>query len=300
VPEALAGERLDRVVAVVTGRSRSAVREMILTGAVTRNGEVELAPKVRVSTGDIVQIRSGPDDHVEAPATAPDPTVEFDVVYEDLHLVVVDKPVGLVVHPGAGRRQGTLVNGLLARYPEMAEVGDRQRPGIVHRLDRETSGLLVVARTAQAYKGLVAAMGARQVERRYDVLVVGEPTSPSGLVDAPIGRSRRARTRMAVTADGREARTRYELVATFSEPLVAALLSCRLETGRTHQIRVHLASIGLPVLGDRVYGRQGSGLAPRPMLHAAELAFTHPATGAALHLAVPRPADFEAVLAMLT
>ena len=299
VPAALAGERIDRVVAVVSGRPRSAVRDMILAGSVRRNGEVETAPKVRVSIGDLLEIGPWPDEPGPEPPSA-DPTVAFEVVHQDPHLVVVDKPVGLVVHPGAGRRHGTLVNGLLARYPEMAAVGESDRPGIVHRLDRDTSGLLVVGRTTQAHERLVAALAARQVDRRYDVLVVGEPGSSSGLVDAPIGRSRRVRTRMAVTADGREARTRYEVVETFGQPLATALLSCRLETGRTHQIRVHLASIGLPVLGDRVYGRRDTGLAPRPMLHAAELAFVHPVTGEDLRLTSPRPADFEVVLASLS
>jgi len=221
------------------------------------------------------------------------------VRYADADVIVVAKPAGLVVHPGAGHHHGTLVHGLLARYPEIAEVGDRARPGIVHRLDRETSGLMVVARTARAYEALVDALGSREVEREYEALVWGHPDSARGLIDAPIGRSSTRRTRMAVRKEGKDARTSYEVREWFTHPEVA-LLTCRLETGRTHQIRVHLAAIGHPVVGDRSYGGSRSGLVlGRPFLHARRLAFAHPVTGERLAFEEPMPADLEAVLADL-
>src|SRR6185312_11451747 len=180
-----------------------------------------------------------------APAAAVPPGAEavpVDVRYEDADVVVVAKPAGLVVHPGAGHAHGTLVQGLLARYPEIATVGDPERPGIVHRLDRDTSGVLVCARSARAYDSLVAQLSARSVGRRYDALCWGVPEPRSGVIDAPIGRSQTRRTRMAVTIDGRDARTQYEVRASWLRPVVARLV-CTLETGRTHQIRVHLAAI---------------------------------------------------------
>jgi 23S rRNA pseudouridine1911/1915/1917 synthase len=188
------------------------------------------------------------------------------------------------------------VNGLLALDPGIANVGDPARPGIVHRLDRDTSGLLVVARTPQAHARLVAALSERRVERAYDALVWGVPDARRGVIDAPIGRSVHRRTRMAVRGEGRAARTRYEVVREFSRPKVA-LLDCRLETGRTHQIRVHLAAIGHPVVGDATYGgaRQSLPL-DRPFLHARHLAFDHPVTGERVEVDEPLPPDLQAVL----
>ena len=222
------------------------------------------------------------------------------VVYEDADLVVVDKPAGLVVHPGAGREGGTLVNGLLARYPEIAGVGQPDRPGIVHRLDKGTSGLLLVARSPRAYDALVAMLSARTVDRRYRALVWGIPESPTGLVDAPVGRSSRDRTRMAVTVAGRDARTRYEVVRSYHEPVEVTELDCKLETGRTHQIRVHLRSIGHPVVGDARYGGDRQSLpVGRPFLHACRLGLDHPVTGEPLTFTSPLPGDLAAVLARL-
>jgi 23S rRNA pseudouridine1911/1915/1917 synthase len=239
-------------------------------------------------------------DIAELPADAlpePDASVPVDVVYEDADVLVVDKPPGLVVHPGAGQEEGTLVNGLLAVHPEVVMVGDAHRPGIVHRLDRDTSGLLVVGLTAAAYTALVAALGDRRVERRYSALVWGVPEAPRGVIDAPIGRSPRHPTRQAVVAGGRPARTRYEVRARYDRPAELALLRCHLETGRTHQIRVHLASIGHPVVGDRDYGGVRAALTvPRMFLHAEHLAFDHPVTGEALAFDAPLPADLAAVL----
>ncbi|HEX5266074.1 MAG TPA: RluA family pseudouridine synthase [Acidimicrobiales bacterium] len=300
IPEALVGQRLDRVVSMVTGLPRAEAAGLVTGGAVRVGGDPATRGSRRMALGEVVEITTTPG---EAAPPAPDPSVPLHVVHEDRELVVVDKPAGLVVHPGAGNRGGTLVNGLLARYPEMARVGDPERPGIVHRLDKGTSGLLVVARTSGAYAALVAMLAGRQVSRAYLVLVAGAVESDRGVVDAPVGRSARQPTRMAVTAGGRGARTRYEVRRRFpptSEGRSLTLLECSLETGRTHQIRVHLAAIGHPVAGDPAYGRGGAaallpGLA-RPFLHAHRLAFEHPAGTGRLELSSPLPADLEAVL----
>jgi len=222
--------------------------------------------------------------------------------YDD-DVIVVDKPSGLVVHPGAGNMEGTLVNGLLARYPEMAGVGSAVRPGIVHRLDLGTSGALAVARTQVAYDSLVGQLAERTVGRRYLALVWGRPEAPTGVVDAPIGRSTKDRTRMAVIGSGRPARTHYDVEETRVEP-VTSLLRCRLETGRTHQIRVHLSAIGHPLVGDRAYGGEREGLPEgspldRPFLHAAHLAFDHPVTGERMAFDAPLPVDLLGLLERL-
>lgn len=231
---------------------------------------------------------------------AADAGVSFPVVHEDHDVIVVDKPAGLVVHPGSGIAGGTLANGLVARYPDLAAVGEPDRPGIVHRLDRGTSGLMVVARSQPAYDSLVQQLSGRTVHRRYLALVWGAPETARGLVDAPIGRSQRAPTRMAVSSRGRDARTRYEVLERFDHPVEVSLLECALETGRTHQIRVHLAAIGHPVVGDDRYdGVRESLDCPRPFLHAAELGFVHPGTGEPVRFSASLPDDLAAVLALL-
>jgi 23S rRNA pseudouridine1911/1915/1917 synthase len=300
VPAALAGERLDRFVAMVTASSRAEAADLVIGGRVRVDGTVVTTRSRRLDAGqrveaDVDELLAG-----RVAVLEPEPDVAFDVVYEDDDVIVVDKPQGLVVHPGAGNATGTLAQGLLARYPELASVGDPARPGIVHRLDKGTSGLLVVARTPAAYAALVRMLAAHDVDRRYLALVWGELETLSGMVDAPVGRSAREPTRMTVSARGKEARTRYEVIATYRDPVVASLLECRLETGRTHQIRVHLAAIDHPVVGDARYGGVRPSLqAPRPWLHAAGLQFAHPTTGEELIFDSPVPADLEAVLAQL-
>ena len=295
VPEVLAGERVDRAVALLTGWTRSEVQTLIEAGLVLLDGR-PVAKSHRLTAGEVVELRAEP----EAPGVPqPDTGIEVVVRHEDDDVVVLAKPAGLVVHPGAGHQDGTLVNGLLARYPEIAEVGEAGRPGIVHRLDRDTSGLLVVARSPRAYDELVAMLAAHEVERRYVALVWGMLDSPRGVVDAPIGRSVRRPTRMAVREGGRGARTGYEVQAEFREPIVS-LLECRLETGRTHQIRVHLQAIGHPVVGDAAYGGARSALPiGRPFLHAARLAFDHPINGRRIEIEEPLPPDLTAVLTQL-
>jgi 23S rRNA pseudouridine1911/1915/1917 synthase len=314
VPATLAGERVDRAVALVTGWSRAEVQALVERRAVLVGGR-PVAKSHRLEEGDVVEV-------VEVPALAAPPVgedVPLAVVHEDADVVVVDKPAGLVVHPGAGHAHGTLVHGLLHRYPEIAGVGDPERPGIVHRLDRETSGLLVAARTAFAYESLVAQLAARTVDRTYLALVWGHPDAPRGVVDAPIGRSEARRTRMAVRDEGRPARTRYEVREEFDPPR-CCLVECHLETGRTHQIRVHLAAINHPVVGDATYGgareslrvsrspeptggeaerRRRPSALERPFLHAAALAFDHPASGERVWFTSPLPHELQQVLAAL-
>jgi len=291
VPAALAGERVDRAVALLTGWSRSEVQGLIDDESVLVAGKPSVKSR-RLVEGELIELLEGP-----APEVMPGPEpVPVDVRYVDDHVIVVDKPAGLVVHPGPGHEHGTLVHGLLHRFPDVADVGERSRPGIVHRLDRDTSGLMVVARSAVAYDALVDALRARTVERRYRALVWGAPESTRGVIDAPIGRSTRRRTRMAVRQSGRAARTGYEVLSTWDEPGVS-LLSCSLETGRTHQIRVHLAAIGHPVVGDGAYGGRRASLDPgRPFLHADRLAFVHPGSGEEHRFEAALPEALAAVL----
>jgi 23S rRNA pseudouridine1911/1915/1917 synthase len=230
----------------------------------------------------------------------PDPTVEFGVVHVDDTVIVVDKPPGLVVHPGAGNPDCTLVNGLLARFPDIAEVGEPHRPGIVHRLDGGSSGLLVVARTQHAADSLIEQFASHRATRVYIALVWGHPEAQHGVIDAPIGRSHSDPLRMAIVADGRPSRTEYRVLQRFAVPADLALLECRLETGRTHQIRVHLGSINHPLVGDPVYGQRRPRLQlERPFLHAAQLAFVHPGTGEHVEFTSDLAPDLKARLATL-
>lgn len=298
IPAALAGERLDRIVALLTGASRSDAASLIEAGGASVDGLVAASGKVRLTEGQHVSV--DPERLPQAELPGPDPSVEVRVVHEDEHVVVIDKPAGLVVHPGAGHPDGTLVNGLLARYPDIAGIGQADRPGIVHRLDVGTSGLLVVARTALAYETLVAALSARSVGRVYRTLVWGVPANPVGVIDAPIGRDHRDPMKMAVVVDGKSARTRYRVLTRYREVAEVAELECRLETGRTHQIRVHLAAIGHPVVGDGAYGgARGTVVPPRPFLHAAELSFLHPATYEQMTFQSPLPPDLAEVVSGL-
>jgi 23S rRNA pseudouridine1911/1915/1917 synthase len=292
IPAALEGERVDRVVALLCDLPRSEVAALVAAGRVRLDGASVTTRSRRVETGQCL----GVDVPEAAAGLDPDPAVAVPVVDVVEYVVVVDNPPGLVVHPGAGHPAGTLVHGLLARFPEIAGVGEPDRPGIVHRLDAGTSGLLVVARTQAAYQSLVAQLAARTVERRYLALVWGLIEADAGLIDAPVGRSPADPTAMAVTAGGRPARTRYQVVQRFTAPVDATLVECSLETGRTHQIRVHLAAIGHPVVGDGRYrGQRGSLPAARPFLHAFRLAFDHPVSGRRREYESSLPADLEDV-----
>ncbi len=300
VPATLDGQRLDRAVAILTGLPRSTVRGLLAAEAIRYNGEPTPAASKRVTVGQQIEIATDQLSAVNAARTetaTPTPTekIEFKVVHEDEQIVVIDKPVGLVTHPGAGHLNDTLLNGLLYRYPDAITAGPPERPAIVHRLDRDTSGLLVCALTFSAHEHLSTQLAERKVARQYVTFVRGTPNARRGTIDAPINRSFRNRTKMQVSPDGRPAQTDYIVLGSAEcanlKPPVATLLSCQLRTGRTHQIRVHLASINLPVLGDAVYGCTDPFGGKRQLLHAVKLSFKHPATDEPLMFVSEPPAD---------
>lgn len=272
-----AGERLDRLAARRLGTSRSAVQRLIGDGLLLVEN-VRVAPSYRVRNGERVEARL-PEERL-----VPE-EIEVPVVFEDEDVLVVDKPAGLVVHPGAGNPSGTLVNALLARGIAGGE--DAERPGVVHRLDRDTSGLMVLAKGEPAYSRLVALMAGRRVTRVYRAVVVGEGLPATGTIDAPVGRDPDNPTLMAAGV-GKPAVTHFEVLA---EAAGQAMLRVRLETGRTHQIRVHLSAIGHPVYADPLYGEAIPGR--RLWLHAERLAFEHPVGGAALEFTAPIPEDLR-------
>ncbi|MBK8918286.1 MAG: 23S rRNA pseudouridine(1911/1915/1917) synthase RluD [Betaproteobacteria bacterium] len=294
-PDSAAGRRLDQVLAeLLPEHSRARLQAWIREGRVTLDGAIEAEGKRRLKGGEALVLLPGVD--AQAAAGMPE-DIPLAVVFEDEALLVIDKPAGLVVHPGSGNWSGTLMNALLHRCPELAEV---PRAGIVHRLDKETSGLLVVARSLNAQTDLVRQLQARSVKRQYLAVAAGR-LERDGQVEVPIGRHPVQRTRMAVVSEGRggkPALTRYRVVERFAR---CTLVECSLETGRTHQIRVHMASIGHPLVGDPVYGRGEQKLPAfqRQALHAARLGLVHPVSGARLEWQSPLPGDFNALLETL-
>jgi 23S rRNA pseudouridine1911/1915/1917 synthase len=298
VPPDQAPTRVDRFVADRTGLSRSHVQKLITDGRLTA-GDRTLKANTLLEPGSELRL----DVPEPAPATpVAQPEIEVPVVYEDDDLLIVDKPAGLVVHPAPGHADGTLVNALLGRSgPEgFGGIAGVRRPGIVHRLDRATSGLLMVAKTDLAQHGLMAQLKARRIKKTYVALVHGTVAAAVGRIEAPIGRDPRHRTKMGVVADGRPATTGYRVTERFAD---WTLLELDLVTGRTHQIRVHLTAIGHPVAGDRVYGTGTSGRGPegleRLFLHAWRLELTSPSRGELIRATAPLPADLEDVLASL-
>jgi len=288
VPDEAAGERLDRFLASLPEIGSRGLAERVLATGVLVDGAKQ-AKSHRLSGGEEVEFEAP-----ERVAAAPVVPEEMDlrIAYEDEHLVVVDKPAGLVVHPAPGHATGTLVHGLLSH--EIAG-GDADRPGIVHRLDRDTSGLMVVARSEEAHRRLQRLVRRRELERHYLALVVGRPRSRTGRIEAPIGRDRRDPMRHSLdTESPRDAVTHFELVELFPRH---ALLDVKLETGRTHQIRVHLAAVDLPVAGDPVYGRPRELGLERQFLHAAHLAFTHPFSSERIEVESALPPDLVTALA---
>jgi len=291
MPRELAGLRLDQALARLFPQySRTRLQAWLRDGVIVVDRQPAHARQAVVG-GETVQLAPP-----ALPEAAPPQAekIPLKIVYEDADLIVVDKPAGLVVHPGAGVHQGTLLNALLAHAPQLAGL---PRAGIVHRLDRDTSGLLVVAKTLEAQTALVRQLAARTVRRVYLAVVHGVP-SAGGTIDQPIGRDHRSRTRMAVTRRGREARTRYQVVERFA---AAALVECELDTGRTHQIRVHLQHLGHPIVGDPVYRR---GASPRiafgrQALHARELSLLHPRSGRTRTWRAALPADMKRLVAAL-
>jgi 23S rRNA pseudouridine1911/1915/1917 synthase len=288
VGEEGAGARLDVFLAEHVG-SRAVAQRMIEAGRVLVDGESR-AKRYVLGEGQVVELQAPPASEREV-ESAP---AEFAVAYEDSHVLVIDKPPGVVVHPGKGNRSGTLVQALGNR---VAGGDDPVRPGVVHRLDRDTSGLLVLTRTEAAHAVLKEMIRSRAVEREYLTLVEGRPPARSGTIEAPIGRDRRIRTRMSSdTDDPREAVTHFETDRLFDE---ATLLRVRLETGRTHQIRAHMLAIGHPVCGDPEYGHPGMFGLGRQFLHACRLAFAHPVTGERVEVVSPLPDDLASVLERL-
>jgi 23S rRNA pseudouridine1911/1915/1917 synthase len=304
VPEERRGHRLDQALTTLLPElSRAAVQRLIRGGHVTLEGRTA-RPAHRLTGGERIAV------DIPAPAASTlDPEERaLDILLEDADLLVINKPAGLTVHPGAGRARGTLVNALLHHCRDLSGIGGVERPGIVHRLDRETSGALVVAKNDLAHRDLAAQFKARQVQKTYRALVWGLPRAARGLVDAPIGRHPTARVRMAIRADGRPARTSWEVIGRF-DPM--ALVELHPETGRTHQIRVHLASLGHPIVGDRLYGgRRNPDRVPDQLraalaaydglaLHALRLEFRHPGTARRLTIEAPLPENLAALVQAL-
>lgn len=287
------GERLDKYLAqALPAYSRSALQKLIADRAIRVNG-APAKPAQRVEAGDVIV---GFLPTLEAEELRPE-QIPLDIVYEDADLLVINKPAGMVVHPAAGHEHGTLVNAVLAHVPELAQVGG-ERPGIVHRLDRDTSGLIIVAKSAKALADLQNQFRQRRVEKVYLALLEGALQPPQGVVEAPIGRDPRHRQRMAVVTEGRPARTHYRVQEYLGS---YTLVEARPETGRTHQIRVHLAAIGHPVVGDPIYGRRRHGLPlTRQFLHAWRLTFVLPSSGMRRTFATPLPADLQRVLQQLS
>ena len=301
IPEDHALQRLDQAVAALLPQySRARLQQWIKKGELTLDGRA-VKPRDKVFGGETVRVSVLQESDVD---TAED--IPLDVVFEDEHLLVVNKPPGLVVHPGAGNPSGTMLNALLAHEPDLGHI---PRAGIVHRLDKDTSGLMVVARTLEAQNGLVRDLQARVVSRLYEAVVYGVVTPLAGVIEGAIGRHPTHRKKMAIRPGGKDARTHYRVVRAFEEH---SHVECRLDTGRTHQIRVHMQSLGFPLIGDPTYGghyrRPKKGDAwleqalrefDRQALHAGKLALTHPVTGEVLNWQADAPEDFRALLDFL-
>jgi len=292
VPATLDGARVDKTLSSLLGVSRFAARELLERGVLLDGRPAR--PRDRVHTGSMIETP-----HPMAEVGLQPEEVVFEVLYEDEALLVVDKPSGVVVHPGSGTRGGTLAAGLLNRYPELEGVGDRGRWGLIHRLDKETSGTLIVARNHDSYLALKADLAARRIGRTYLSLVHGLFSAPTGTIDAPIGRDPSRPTRRAVIPTGKPAVTHYEVIGEYPDDDVS-LIEVRLETGRTHQIRVHLAAIDHPVIGDRTYSPFNTSVkAPRVFLHARRVRLIHPTSGVTLEVESPLPEDLTRVLLSL-
>jgi 23S rRNA pseudouridine1911/1915/1917 synthase len=296
------GGRLDKALAEASGLSRARIQALIADGAVTLDGAAASQPSAKVEPGAEFAIAVPP----AAEAKARPQDIPLEIVYEDADLIVVDKPAGLVVHPAAGNPDGTLVNALLHHCAgQLSGIGGVARPGIVHRIDKDTSGLLVVAKTDAAHEGLARQFAEHSIERVYLAVCNGHPNPPEGTIAERIGRSDTNRKKMAVlpkdSSRGKHAVTRYKTLRRMRQ---CSLVECRLETGRTHQVRVHLASIGHPLVGDPVYGRTNAALRPllgelgfrRQALHAAVLGFVHPVTGNRLSFSSPIPPDMAELI----
>ena len=287
------GERLDKITpAHVPDLSRATAQRLIKAGEVTVNGRPS-KPSYRVQVGDEVVVRVP----IEMPAPVVAENIPLDVIYEDDALLVVNKPAGMVVHPAYGHASGTLVNAVLAHCPQIADVGGPDRAGVVHRLDKDTSGLILIAKDGVTRAALQRQFKRRQVAKTYLALVEGQMQPREGVVEAPVGRDKRQRKKMAVVRSGREARTMYRAIEYFAN---YTLLEVRPHTGRTHQVRVHLSWLGYPIVGDAVYGRHRQRLLRgRHFLHAARIRFSHPATSEEVEFEAPLPPELADVLKQL-
>ena len=293
-----AGQRLDVFLSKnwAQSESRSDIQRTIKAGNVSIDGRVASRVSVKVSDGQVIRLTIGIQPAVNYIAAN---DIPLDVVYEDADIAVIDKPVGMTIHPGAGHVDDTLVNAAVYRWPRIISIGEPDRPGIVHRLDRDTSGLMVVALGERAYERLTEMIQNREITRIYTALVHGVPKSREGVVDAPIGRDPHHRTRQAIDESGRSSRTQYRVDYEIGD---FAYLEVRLETGRMHQIRVHLEAIGHAVVGDQTYGKRSSSAIKnlnRQFLHASRLEFNHPVTSEPLSFKSELPKDLQAVLASL-
>ncbi|MBC1564271.1 RluA family pseudouridine synthase [Listeria booriae] len=291
IPEKLNRERLDKALAELLGITRSAVQTLLKDDAILVNGETS-KPNYKCQTGDEITYVVREAEEIDVLAE----DIPLDIYYEDADVLVVNKPQGMVVHPSAGHTTGTLVNALLFHCKDLSGINGKIRPGIVHRIDKDTSGLLMVAKNDKAHESLAEQLYDKTSDREYIALVHGVIKHQKGTIDAPIGRSKEDRQKMGVINEGKESRTHFEVLERYKG---YTLIKCRLETGRTHQIRVHLKYIGHPLAGDPKYGVKNTLVGEGQFLHAAELGFTHPTTGERMHFEAPLPPIFQQALETL-
>jgi len=292
IEEQHAGERIDKAVSSLqTEWSRTQIGNWVSEGVLTVNGEV-VKPKYKVRTGDVIEITVPEVEELEIVAE----DLNLEIIYEDADVLVVNKPRGMVVHPAPGHATGTLVNGLMHHCTDLSGINGVMRPGIVHRIDKDTTGLLMVAKNDVAHESLVNQLVAKTVTRKYTALVHGHIAHDKGTIDAPIGRDTKDRQKQAVVDSGKHAVTHFQVIERFGD---YTLVECRLETGRTHQIRVHMNYIGFPLAGDPKYGPRKTIDFGGQVLHAGVLGFTHPVTGEYLEFSTPIPEDFQQLLASL-
>lgn len=292
IEEQHVGERIDKAVSSLqTEWSRTQIGNWVSEGVLTVNGEV-VKPKYKVRTGDVIEITVPEVEELEIVAE----DLNLEIIYEDEDVLVVNKPRGMVVHPAPGHATGTLVNGLMHHCTDLSGINGVMRPGIVHRIDKDTTGLLMVAKNDVAHESLVNQLVAKTVTRKYTALVHGHIAHDKGTIDAPIGRDTKDRQKQAVVDSGKHAVTHFQVIERFGD---YTLVECRLETGRTHQIRVHMNYIGFPLAGDPKYGPRKTIDFGGQVLHAGVLGFTHPVTGEYLEFSTPLPEDFQQLLASL-
>ena len=290
------GLRLDVVLAETTKplESRANIQRSIRAGLISIDGITTTRSSTKVISGQIIRVKP-PKDYL-APAITPS-ELSLNVVFEDDDIAIIDKPAGMVVHSGAGHLTDTMANAAVTRWPKISSVGDTDRPGIVHRLDRDTSGLLIIALNPTAYNNLTLMIKKHEIERIYTALVHGHPKSSTGTIDAPIGRDPHHRTRQAVNAGGRPALTHYEVIREIGQ---FSFIKVRLETGRMHQIRVHMTAIGHPIVGDQTYGkRQGIANLRRQFLHASKLTFNHPISSEKISVTSKLPDDLQSAISLM-